>query len=235
MLIAYVDESYDRDRYFIGAAIGTQEAWFRLESDFATIRGRTAELHGTPLDVEFHGHEVMGGSGAWAPLRGMHREAAGVFRSVLRTSRHAGIRYLFRGVDVRRLNARYSYPDSPHSIVFGHVLEQIDDFTAASRQPERTIVVADQIATQADHQREFAGYQLFGTGGYRSTRLLRIASPLNFADSSKSDGLQAVDLATYVYYRRQCPVPRHPKAQVTQDRLWREIAPAVDHQFTWVP
>ena len=38
----------------------------------------------------------MGGEGEWVPLRGKHREAAGVYLAALRQAPAAGITYLFR-------------------------------------------------------------------------------------------------------------------------------------------
>lgn len=235
MLVAYVDESYDRDRYFIGAAIATLEGWEAVSSCLAAVRQRTAREHGTDPEIEFHGHELMGGSGPWSPLRGKHREAAGVSLAVLDAARDCGVRYLFRGVDVARLHARFRYPAPPHAVVFGHVLEQIDQYTAAHGDEEQAIVVADEIAAQAEHQRAFAGYQEFGTGGAGSSMLRHISSPINFACSRFSDGLQVVDLAVYVHFRRQRIHNPHPAARRTLARQWAAIAPAVAHEQTWVP
>lgn len=100
VLIAYVDESYDRDFYFIGAAVANIEQWEHLSDAYGSIRRRTAAEHGTDPRIEFHAHELMGGNGAWAQFRGRHREAAGVYIAALRASRECGVRYLFRGVDV---------------------------------------------------------------------------------------------------------------------------------------
>ena len=235
MLIAYVDESYDRDYYFIGVALATIEQWEAVSARFDAIRRRTAVEHGTAESIEFHGHELMGGSGPWRNLRGRHREAAGVSMAVLEATRACGVRYLFRGVDVARLNARFRYPRTPHAVVFGHVLEQIDRYVAANDCSEQAIVVADQITAQAEHQRAFAGYQEFGTGGEASSRLPWISAPINFASSALSDGLQAIDMAVYVHFRRQRIDNPHPAAARTLDRQWRLIAPAVAHQENWVP
>lgn len=235
MLIAYVDESYDRDYYYIGAAVATITQWEDLSQRLQDIRKRTAAIHGTPATIEFHAHELMGGSGAWRQFRGRHREAAGIYVSALRAVREAGVRYIFRGVDVGRLNARYSYPRPPHAVVLGHLLERIDEYTVKTGQAEQTIVVADEIGTQNDHQRAFAGYQAYGTDGYRSSRLEHISAPINFASSAGSDGLQAVDLAVYVHYRRERVENAHPAAQRTLERQWKEIGPAVEHSWVWWP
>lgn len=96
-------------------------------------------------------------------------------------------------------------------------------------------MVADEITTQAEHQRAFAGYQEFGTGGDASSLLPHISAPINFASSAMSDGLQAVDMAVYVHFRRQRIANPHPAAVRTLERQWRLIAPAVAHEENWVP
>lgn len=235
VLIAYVDESYDRDFYFIGAAVANIEQWEHLSDAYGSIRRRTAAEHGTDPRIEFHAHELMGGNGAWARFRGRHREAAGVYIAALRASRECGVRYLFRGVDVARLNARYRYPPQPHAVVFEHLLEQIDAYTVASGGDEQTIIVADQIATQNDHQRAFAGYQSAGRDDARSSRLRHISAPIYFASSAGSDGLQAIDLAVYVHFRRERIDNAHPAAQRTLARQWRQVEAVLTHDHTWLP
>src|SRR5699024_5740990 len=189
----------------IGAAIADYDQWEQLHQLYTQIAERTATKHGTDPTAEFHGHEIMGGAGQWANLRGKHREAAGLYSAVLRAAQHAGVRYLFEGVDVRRLNARYRYPQQPHTVVFRHLLEQIDTYTAQHGAGEQSIVIADEIATSAQHQDQFSAYQDFGTGGYRPSRPQHISAPINFADSRHTPGLPAVALAADIHRR---PPPR---------------------------
>ncbi|UFS58375.1 DUF3800 domain-containing protein [Subtercola endophyticus] len=167
MLVSYVDESYSDDFYFIAAAIAPRETWERVAKSFVEIRGATARLHGTALDIELHGHELMGGKGEWTILRGRHREAAGVYLAALKICRVEGVKYVFRGVDLVRLRKRYAKPAAPHGIVFGHLLERIDDYAKRLNEDDKVIVIADEIATQAVHQKEFESYTLTGTPGYR--------------------------------------------------------------------
>lgn len=235
MLIAYVDESYDPDFYFIGAAVAEESQWEDVESRLASIRATTAALHGTDTGIEFHGNEMMGGQKNWCALRGKHRETAGIYRAVLRAAREAGVRYVFRGLDITRLHARYRYPRLPHSIVLAQVLERIDDYTAHVNDPNETIVVADQVGGQGKYAAEFAGYQEHGTGGYRPSRLSRISSPINFCSSAATDGLQVADLAIYLHYRQQRVVNQHPEARRTLRRLWQEVEPAIIEQGIWLP
>ncbi|MDV8003120.1 DUF3800 domain-containing protein [Rhodococcus sp. IEGM 1408] len=235
VLIAYVDESYDQELYYVGAAIADYDQWEHLTQLYVEIGQLTADQHGTDASAEFHGHEIMGGAGQWAALRGKHREAAGLYSAVLRAAQQAGVRYLFEGVDVRRLNSRYRYPEQPHTVVFRHLLEQIDTYTARHGGDEQVIVVADEIATSAEHQDQFGAYQDFGTGGYRPSRLQHISAPINFADSAQTPGLQSVDMAVYIHHRANAVRNQHPRAQAVTDRLAQLIYQGTYRQRTWMP
>lgn len=237
VLIAYLDESYNQDFYFIGAAVTTQEKWEQLEQGYTALRIQIAADHGVPPDVEFHGHELMGGAGEWAPLRGKHREAAGIYAAALRIARDAEVRYLFRGIDVNRLNARYRYPEQPHKIVLQHLLERVNAYRRDHFfwDTEEVIVIADEIATQDEHRQQFESYRLLGTPGYRSSRLDLISSPIQFASSRKAVGLQAIDLAVYLHRRRKTVIETHPKSAATMARLGRVIDACTSHDWIWTP
>lgn len=237
VLIAYVDESYNDKQsfYFIGAAVAEESAWEEVDGGLAALHETICASYGIPRDAEFHGHEIMSGTGGWSPLRGKHREANEVYRSALRVSSSAGVHYVFRGLDVRRLNARYRYPRPPHIVVMDHILERLDQY-ARAHSDGPLIVVADRHSMEDKVAEIFAEHQIVGTDGYRPSKLKRISAPLNFADSCQTPGLQAVDLALYVHQRcRLFPVESRPVAQRARARLEAEIRPnATDHGI-WKP
>ncbi|WP_434168940.1 DUF3800 domain-containing protein [Clavibacter michiganensis] len=237
MLTAYLDESYNDDFYFIGAALGTSEVWDRVSEGYSQIRQHTHERHATPEAAEFHGHELMGGSGDWLNFRGKHREAAGTYAAALDVARRAGVVYIFRGMDRVRHRERYSNPYPPHGIVLAHLLERINDHHRQHCGPEEpgVRVVADDIATHEEHQREFRSYQTLGTPGYRSSILERIQAPIEFASSAENDGLQAADMAVYLHRRRHTIRETHPKAANAMARLCAQIDPLVAHKLIWEP
>lgn len=235
MLIAYIDESYTRDRYFLGAAIAEQETWEAVDEALGRLRLFNHERHGTPLDVELHGHPLMGGRGGWEPLRGQHREAAAIYRNALGAASDLGVKFLFRGVDVARLNARYSYPHPPHQIVLQHLLERINEHCHTTAATEECIVVADQVPDQENHQKRVEQYQYVGTPGYRASNLERISQPIQFSDSSLVGGLQIADLAVYLHRRREVVTTADNRALKQQERIWQVIAPQVVHMHEWRP
>lgn len=235
MLIAYVDESYDQEFFYIGAALATPAQWERIAVELDTVREQTAELHGTPRNAELHGHELMGGKGCWKPLRGKHREAAGIYVRALTIARQHGVRYIFRGLDVRRLNSRYKYPHPPYTVVLSHLLERINEQTCREGHKEPTLVVADQITDEAVQQAKYLSYREDGTPGYRSSKLDKLDAPISFCDSSATDGLQIADLAIYAHRRRERTPLQDPRAVKTLRRICNQIDPSTRYAGTWQP
>lgn len=235
VLYAYLDESYTDERYYIAAAVGDASAWESVSERLAVIRERNHREHGLPLDIEFHADELMNGRKLWAPLKGKHREAAGIYAAVLDTVFSCGIEFILRGLDIQRLRARYSYPDQPHAIVLGHLLERVNERARDYRFGDRVVVVADEIATQAQHLTQFEGYQRWGTPGYRSSTLPLIESPITFASSHTVDGLQIADFGVYLHRRRATHVETHPQARRTVARLAEKLDAVVVHNHTWNP
>jgi hypothetical protein len=232
---AYVDESYTDERYYIAAAIGDADAWACVSRKLTEIRKRTRLEHGTPLDIEFHADELMNGRGAWAPLKRKHREAAGIYTAVLSAARGCGIRFILRGLDIPRLHARYKYPDHPHAIVLGHTLERLHERSRDYHSGTKVTVVADEIATQAQHLNQFEGYQKWGTPGYRSSTLSTIVAPITFAPSHSADGLQIADFGAYLHRRRSTHTETHPQARRSMMRLSSILDDMAVHAHTWEP
>lgn len=236
MYVAYMDESYNASHFYLGAAIAPEAVWVKVADAYDSIRIATADLHGTPVDAEFHGHALMGGSEDWTAPRGKHREAAGVYHAALCAAENAGVKYIFEGVDVDRLNARYRYPKPPHEVVFGHILERIHEYADLVGCREPISVVADEVASQAQHVSQFIGYQQHGTPGYRSSWLGNLAPTVTFASSRERAGLQAADLAVYIHRRREDRTLRCDlRASKTVERLWDHIDPAIRFRRTWIP
>lgn len=232
---AFIDESYTDTRYFIAAALGTEAAWSCVSSALTAIRERTHAEHGTPVDIEFHADELMNGRGNWAPLKTKHREAAGIYAAVLNAAASCGIEVILRGLDIPRLRTRYSYPEQPHGIVLGHTLERVNDRARDHHSGEHVVVVADEISTQAQHIRQFEGYQTWGTPGYRRSLLPYIDAPMAFASSEAVDGLQIADFAVYLHRRRSTHVETHPQAQRSMTRLSMRLDEMVVHDWVWTP
>lgn len=232
---AYLDESYTEERYYIAAAVGDQQSWDCVSQELELIRQRNHSEHGTPLDIEFHADELMNGRKQWKPLKGKHREAGAIYSAVLNAAFSCGIKFILRGLDIPRLHARYKYPHQPHRIVLGHTLERLDERSRDFHGSEKITVVADEIATQSQHIAQFEGYQIHGTPGYRTSTLSTIVSPISFAASHTSDGLQIADFGVYLHRRRSTQEEKHQQARKAMRRLGETLDDMTIHNITWEP
>ncbi len=158
-------------------------------------------------------------------------EAVALYRNVLRAIVGSKATVLLEGVDVRRLNARYRYPDSPYEVTLRHLLERADSWCASWGVTCQ--VTADLIDRQQDFAEAIAGYTRVGTPGFRPSRLERILGP-EWVDSRTEPGVQAADMVAYIL-RRHEEVQGSPKAQRAARSLSHVLSPVVRHQRKWIP
>ncbi|MEO8094011.1 MAG: DUF3800 domain-containing protein [Pseudolysinimonas sp.] len=232
MLYAFIDESYSKDFYYVGAFIVP-------ESNLPDLReavGRVqvfASTFGVDPTVELHAHSIMSGSEGWTALRGRHRAAMAIYRFALTELARLPGKVVVRGVNVEGLASRYRNPMPPHAIALSHALEDVDAF--AKSIGEGVVVIADELPDQLDHARRVERYQLVGTGGYRSSRLESIEPPIQFGSSAESPGLQAVDLIVYLFRRKDSHVESNPVVSRGVRELWSLLGPLKPRTWRWNP
>lgn len=230
-----MDESQQNDHYFVAAALGHVRDWQTASSCLDAVRASASEVYGTPRDAEFHGHPLMNGRDDWKALRTRYREAGNTYLRALSVLDDLDISFFIRGVDVRRLNARYRYPDLPHELCMRHVLERLDSYATAHQIPGIRIV-SDVTSEERALQHSLHLSHEYGTRGYRPSKLERICAPIEFMDSSETDGLQIVDLALYIKQREfHTPQERNSKAEAMRRRLLGKIDPKVIVNQVWKP
>lgn len=234
MLLAYVDESYTRDFFYLGAlVVASGEQARAIESGLDTLVAefRTSGAANVAADVELHGKEIFHGQDGWEGVPVRVRVA--IYRRAMEVIRNSGARYVVRGMNCERQRARYPSPHPPHEVVLAHLLESLNGL--AVRSSEHMLVVADEVHTSERHRTNFRDYRTWGTPGYQSSNLDRIIDTIHFAPSHHSRLLQASDLVTYLYRRRKTHTEPNPKAQAATDAVWSEIAPTVTVEWTWEP
>lgn len=235
MLFAYIDESYDQEHYYLGAVLltGEQLARFDVAVD-DWCRAELCPLYGVHEDVEFHAHRLMQGAVPWSAMKGNVGAAQKLYRQFLRHLVASGARIYVEGVNVRRLNARYSYPDPPYEVTLRHLLEKLDNY--ARSQGEQVAVVADEVGRSNDYARTIERYAQTGTPGYRSSRLTSIVQPIRFGDSEDDRGIQAADMVAYIARRHLSPPGQQNKrAQKATRSLYHEVLRATPSVRTWNP
>lgn len=233
MRFAFVDESYSKDRYYVGAYVVRDDQLAALKHAVSRVRDY-AKGFGVGIDAELHGHEIMSGKGEWAALRGRTRAALSIYRRALtEASSVVGARAFVEGVDIPRLNARYRYPQPPHQIALRHLLERLNSHAAAVG--DRVVVIADEVPDQQAHAMRMASYQTLTTGGYKPSKLARIEFPINFGRSAESPGLQCADLLVYLFRRIDAHTSTNERAAAAALKLWESTKPLRPIARRWDP
>lgn len=233
MRYAFVDESYSRDRYFVGAYVVREDQLAIVKNAVHTAL-RYAEGFGVHAAAELHGYEIMSGKNAWSPLRGKARAALSIYRRALaEIAAVPGARAFVEGVDIPRLNTRYSYPQAPHQIALRHLLERLNEY--ASRVGDRVVVIADEVPDQQAHAMRMASYQSLTTGGYKPSTLARIEFPITFGKSAESPGIQCADMIVYLYRRVDAHEHLDDRAARSARELWTETHPLRPSARRWDP
>jgi hypothetical protein len=233
--VAFIDESYSEEAYFLSALVVPVGQLDKMEAEVASLLA-TFSVFLTPVPLELHAHQLMAGSGRWRPMGNATRQKVQILAKTLGViTRLSGAVIVTEGTDVRRLRARFRYPETPHSITLRHLLEALD--TWAVRNHHRISLVADNVASQDVHQREFSTYQASGTGGQASRKLLALTDPITFMDSEASGGLQLVDSVVYLFRREDFLRRRKgdEKALHSVRFLLNIIGQQVVHRNLWLP
>ncbi|MCV7176754.1 DUF3800 domain-containing protein [Mycolicibacterium sphagni] len=231
-LHTFIDESYGEDDYYVGGLVLTPDQLAAIERELEAFKAVVAEKFDVPESIEFHAHEIMHGKGSWRTLDGRVHESVWVCRRVLQIAANSGARIHIQGVDVRRLNARYRYPDSPYRVTLRHLLERVHDECQWRRC--RSTVTADILDESDTATAAIAGFVRKATPGYRSTRLCHI-EPMNYVDSQTSLGVQAADVVTYAARRHLEVRDGHPRALKAARQLFNVVQPRLTSCRKWEP
>lgn len=232
VLLAYLDESYTDDRYYIVAFIIDEADLGLLEE----ARGRMDDFiagFGISRGTEMHAHSLMTGRDGFEPVSKAVRARIRIMQQWMTELAGLPAVVVVRGVDVPRLNARYKYPDPPHRVVLQHILE---DVNAYARQRVTTVrIVADEVPGQVAHAEDMVRYQIAGTPGYKSSTLQAVVPPLAFEDSASMPGLQAADGIAYLYRRLDAHTETDPRVAKSVRALWQTLEPVIYKVWRWDP
>jgi hypothetical protein len=229
--LAYIDESYTRDFYFIGAVVVDDVSAPALEGalDKVAEQARTAYLPDAPAPLELHGNPLFQGSKEWAPIKQRIRALISVYDQAMQAIGNQDLHIFLRGLDCRRHRARYATPWPEHSVVLQYLLERLDEF--GQNLDEQILVIADDIDDPDRHRTNLHGFRISGTPGYRSSHLPNILDTLHFAPSHHSRLIQAADLVTFLHRRRATITETNAKQAQAIDRLWSHVQGRVRHQL----
>jgi hypothetical protein len=231
VLLAYVDESYSKDWYFMAALLCDGAGAQAIGTGLDEVVQRAIDSYGVAEDAELHGYELFQGEGWWKAVP--PRARIGVYNRAFQVVADSGQALILRGMDLAAQRRRYDNPDPPHQIVLSHLLERANDYCKA--HGEHVLAIADEVGEQAVHRLHLAKYRKHGTDGYRSRKLTQFVDTLHFAPSNASRLIQAIDLVTFLYRRMQTHTEPDPRATRANHNLWSRIEPLIAHQHCWRP
>jgi hypothetical protein len=233
--LAYLDESYTQDHYFIGAVVVGEHPAAALSRtlDAVAERARSAYLPELSIPLELHAHPMFNAHHEWKPLKGRSRTLISVYDQAMRAIGEQDVDLFFRGLDCRRHRLRYPDPWPEHDVVLRHLLERLNDFGTV--RGEQVLVIADEIQDAERHRANLSRFRLGGTPGYRRSRLDHILDTLHFAPSQHSRLLQAADLVTFLYRRRSTIKETDPRQAAAIGRIWGHVEHQVRHEWLYVP
>ena len=228
MLFAYIDESErDSQAYFLGSLVCTlDQAQFISDSLVELMCAFANEFTNVDPNSEFHGSSIM--RSAEDPWRNIPIGARfWLYSKVLRIIAESQATALIEGININKLIARnYPRPFSPREIAFNYLLERVD---ARGRMSNCLVQLrADEHHTSEISASNFKNYQLFGTFGYKSSRLPNLMSPIEFVDSKSDRVLQASDMITYIFNRVHTIKESDPRAVAEKLKLWKIIEPSLN-------
>jgi hypothetical protein len=106
VLLAYVDESYDRDWYAMAALLTGGFAAVALSAELDRVAAAAATAYNLSKDVELHGHEIFHAKGAWTDVP--IRARIGVFDDVIEAVAAQDVRVIARATDMVGQRLRYA-------------------------------------------------------------------------------------------------------------------------------
>jgi Protein of unknown function (DUF3800) len=218
VLLAYLDESYTRDRYYIAAVLVPDVQAVALTHALDGIVAAAASTGQIPAGAELHGRDLYQGKGDWAGWWKTVRARIRVFRDAVQAiADHAAV-VVIESVEIAQLAAD-GQPVEPHSHVLMLLLERVDRL-AADRE-EFVLVIADEIPAQESHRRKLRERQDQLSWGDR------IVDTIHFAPSSASRLLQAVDLVVYLYRRLETDQDTSERARQANLAIWARVEPCL--------
>jgi len=220
MLLAFVDESYNKDMFCLSALVADDQITVELSHALDEIVRRVRQ-HGFADAQELHGHEIFHGAGEWkgVPLRlRMH-----TYHQAMRAVGASGATVVFS--DLARQAEDGNDPTPPHERTLRQLLERLE--SVAEERSQYMLVLADEVHSAERHRTNFRFYQDSNGGEEHDGRLVRILDTLYFGPSRHSRMLQAADLLTYMRLRQATGIKSNPNARRVNDAIWMQVSSVI--------
>jgi hypothetical protein len=223
MYVTYIDESDNRNFYFVASISLTTTEVPRLSEELDRLANEHFHRYELPNIPEFHGYDMLSGSGDWRNLKMDYESQKLVFEECLDVILNHDIRLCIKGVSREKFVPRYgNNPEDIHHAALTWNLEKVHDLLDFHNS--NSFLVSDEIGRRENAtQNRLQEYKATGTFGWRSTILTRMVDTIYFCPSRSSRLLQATDLLLYSYVKR-VSTNKDVRAQSYFDSMWSKIS-----------
>lgn len=238
MHIAFADESYSDNFYFMGGVIVTTTQLNSIEIAISKLIENIQSDRSVNIDsdIEIHGSYLFSGYKEWSFLRSEPRLRNWVAFKVIEIAVENGAKFVIQGIDSSRLLERYSEPLPPHVLTHKYLLERIDE--ALEKLDSYALVINDNRTNQTEHdyyRDNFHSLIKNGSDGIFPRRINRLVDTLYFVNSKRSRGIQLADLVTYVYRRRFVGSTLNKPTEDGIENCWELVSNNLLREKIWTP
>lgn len=224
MICAYLDDAGTHDLkdagapyHYIGGVLVAETLWQPVREGMDAV---AKDVLGANEAAEFHGAEIVNGTGVWSGRAVAERRDAYARCLALLATFDLPIGYA--RCDKELLRKQYRYPMDPRNLVFWLFLERLAKH--CNRLGELTFIVADDSRPDSRKicREVLTEYRTKGPPFGQKVDVSRVIDTVHFMDSRDSRHIQLCDLALYVIRR----------LDATKDDTWG-LAPMATSRVTF--
>lgn len=233
MILAFLDESARGGQlYYMGALmVGAQEARTLERSLDAIVAAVVNDVPGFDPATELHGYEVFHQKDGWKDVPVWL--TVKVCKQVAEAIHDSGAVFVFRGIDIQKLAAKYAHPHPAHGLALSHALESVQHVLNLDHTNESVLVLADEHHSAPDSRTRFRGMRAAAQKGYTSIPLSDLIDTIYFGPSNHSRLLQAADMATFLTNRSITITESHPAAKKAMQEIKGNLGKVTRFNYVW--
>lgn len=219
VLLAYVDESFNDERYDLGALLITPGAAMALVDALEKLARKVMSAHlGFNLPVEFHGHEVFHAKDGWRRMKPLVHARVGIYRRIVELVVAYADAIFVRSFRVSRPKTATGAPSLRSPASWRLLLQDIDGH--AGTCGGIALVIADEAPRDERRRREWWVYpDGGGIGDHLGPGLPHLLDTAYFVPSRHSRLVQSIDCVLYILHRHWTVTTGDPRQLAAVDAL----------------
>lgn len=215
MLLAYMDEAYDADRYRLTSLLVEHHRVNDLQRQLRDVVTDAIKGFGVSIDAELHGWEIYKGRGDWASMGKAHRGRIAVYRRAFEVLAAGECQIVVCGLDRRSEPGRHNWPSIAHRQIAVDAIAHLQ--AVCVDRDDHVLVVADEHEAQDGMNVDVRCLQ-------ESAPDYRVIDTVHFVRSCSTPLVQAADLVCYVV--RRAEAEQDDRSRAVNAKLLEVIEPS---------